>query len=280
MKRILLNLSMIGFLFMGLPGCRKENEPPEARWLVTTCRGQYAGWTDSVNASGWVTGRDVVPLYDPNAMDGFCYPWQGEDSLDFRIEEGIKGINDGKLDRFVHAYSANNCLWVNDKLVGGYYSELCLLPDSILKNILTMQADYGYYQYIFGRFDPERVFTIEALKRFPGLTVVSTDIDCYFHQREEAINTLKMLPTGIAVYLTYGVLSRADVGELAEIKGLKKLNLWCYGMPPSGILKLAKVKNLKEVSFIGGTNCMRLPFFQVFLLRLVRPDCTIEMSKR
>lgn len=280
MKRSALSLLAIGLLLMGLSGCKKENLPSDARWLKTTCRGKYAGWTDSVKTNGWVVGKDIVSLFDPTTMDGFYYPWQGEDSLDFRIEESVKEIDERKSDRLVHAYSAKNCLWVNDKLVGGYYSELCLLPDSTLKNILTIEADYGYYQYISGRFDPERVFTIEALKRFSRLSVISTDIDYYFNQREQAINTLKMLPPGISVYLTYGVLSGEDVGELAGINELKSLNIWCYDMPPRGILQLAKVEKMRELNIIGGVQCKQLPYVQAFFLGLLRPDCSIDLSKR
>ncbi len=268
--------------------CAKERKPvsipdvetAKTHWLHITCRGKYVGWTDSVNTYGWVAGKDAIPLFDPHAMDGFCYPWQGEDSIDFRIEKGIKGITDVELDQYVHAHGANKYLWVDGKLVGGYYSELCLLPDSILKNILTIEADYDYYNYIFEQFDPQRALSIDALKRLPKLSVISADINWWDVQRDRAINTLKMIPSGVDIYLTYGSRSWEDIGELAEIKGLRSLNLWCYGMPPRGILKLAKVENLKRVHFLRGVECRLLPFLQAFLLGIVRPDCKIEVSSR
>ncbi|TKJ39871.1 hypothetical protein CEE36_10085 [candidate division TA06 bacterium B3_TA06] len=272
--------------------CAKERKPvsipdvetAKTHWLHITCRGKYVGWTDSVNTYGWIVGKDVVSLFDPHAMDGFCYPWQGEDSLDFRIEKNMKGITDVELktrdDSTSYGLANNYFLWADGKLVGGYYSELSLLPDSLLKGILTIEADYDYYNNIFGPFDPQRALSIDALKRLPKLSVISADINWWDVQRDRAINTLKMIPSGVDIYLTYGSRSWEDIGELAEIKGLRSLNLWCYGMPPRGILKLAKVENLKRVHFLRGVECRLLPFLQAFLLGLVRPDCEIEMPGR
>ncbi|MCK4334097.1 hypothetical protein KAX06_04845 [candidate division WOR-3 bacterium] len=273
MKKMRLSFSLlaIGLALIGLPGCKKQADSPqpqaEKRWLKITYKGDST-WpiSDSNNITGWKLGEETVYLWNvergfPDVWVGLYYPWQGEDSIDY-------------------TYDAEGFLWVNGKLVGGYYSELCLLPDSILKNILTIEADYNYYNHIFERFDPQRALSIDALKRLPKLSVISADINWWEVQRDRAINTLKMISPGIDVYLTYGSHSWEDIGYLAEIKGLRSLNLWCYGMPPRDILKLAKVENLKRVHFLRGVECRLLPFLQAFLLGLVRPDCEIEMPGR
>lgn len=115
--------------------CAKEKskEPStEERWLRITYEGDSIWWgSNSINITGWKLGEETIYFWDvergfPDAWIGFHYPWQGEDSIDYRYDE-------------------DGLLWVNGKMVAGPYSKLAVLDDSCLINILTLEADYYYF---------------------------------------------------------------------------------------------------------------------------------------
>ncbi|TET21777.1 MAG: hypothetical protein E3J71_08485, partial [Candidatus Stahlbacteria bacterium] len=112
--------------------CKKQIDD---QYLVITREGVFK---QEIDITVWEPGEECVYLGE------FYYPWQGEGSLDYRVEDGL--------------------LWVNGKPVGVNLEEVAFADLSNPEEIVTVYTDAEHM--------PE-------LKRFPNLSAawVSSEID-------------------------------------------------------------------------------------------------------
>lgn len=101
MKRILKALMILGAVLLAL-SCSKEAEEvastPSSEPQPCTLRIYRDGeFERAVDVTDWELGEDVIHLsgYNSYANDSFCYyyPWRGEDSIDYRIDEVYLFVN-------------------------------------------------------------------------------------------------------------------------------------------------------------------------------------------
>ncbi|TET22104.1 MAG: hypothetical protein E3J71_07280, partial [Candidatus Stahlbacteria bacterium] len=182
----------------------------EDRYLIVTEEGEFK---KEVDVTGWEPGEEFVYL-----MSGFVkfyYPWQGEDSLDYRIEDGL--------------------LWVNDKLIGANLEEVAFADLSNPEEILTV-------------IRVERQHMPE-LKRFPNLTAVrvSSEIDDADLKHLAGLTNLRVLDLGATD------ITDAGLGHLSGLTNLRVLDLKDTDITDAGLAHLKGLKNLREL-YLGWTK--------------------------
>ncbi len=173
--------------------CKKQT-------LVITEEGEFKR---EIDITGWDPGEDFVYL---SYWDGgFHYPWQGEDSLDYRIEDDL--------------------LWVNGKLVG---ANLTLVAFTDLSNPEEIVTVYTYAGQL-----PE-------LKRFPNLVAVDAEeiVDADL-KHLEGLTKLRLLELDVTD------ITDAGLAHLKGLKNLRELGLIGTQITDAGLAHLKGLKNLK-----------------------------------
>lgn len=262
MKKIILILATI--LVLSALSCKKEPRLTvcEERWLRITYEGDSIWWgSDSINITGWELGKETIYFWDvergfPDARIGFHYPWQGEDSIDYRYDE-------------------DGLLWVNGKMVAGSYSKLALLDDSCLINILTLEADYYYFIHEVAYPDPLLEINIKGLERFPNLSLLEVDIQEWLGRVPRIIDTLSQIPQDIDIYISYGGSTGAYIRRLTEVRNLKRLFIYSRDLTNWDLIHLISLKGLKRLN----VKMERKPLiWGIWILRVFLPDCDITLS--
>ena len=165
--RFTRSLLAIGIILTVLPGCKKEVESPppehaqpEPRWLRVYHDGEFK-W--EIDVSGWEVGEDVIHLsgYNSYANDSFCYyyPWQGEDSINYRID---------RVYLFVNGIAVGSPLTPRRGLYHTLEDSCYFWKDSILTTWIDLthwnDEDFGW-----GPWD-----------QYPNLKVVRVSVDCHY----------------------------------------------------------------------------------------------------
>ncbi|TKJ37890.1 hypothetical protein CEE36_10910 [candidate division TA06 bacterium B3_TA06] len=226
MKKMRLSFSLlvIGLVLIGVLGCKKE------RWLRVYNNGVFE---DSINVTGWEVNEDVVWL------DYFYYPWQGEDSIDFR--EGLHYFEDETgFDK--HPFFV---LEANGKIVGfrSDYAEVITIPDSNL--ILTITYPNRAYTLRY------KDFSLDDLKRFPNLVGVYLSIDS-----RTGLSKLESIPRRIRLYLHCYTTDDA-LKKLSNYQNIRTL-LIEGDYSHRGVRYLLRLKNLKLLT-TKGVNINDIP---------------------
>lgn len=266
--RLTFSLLAIELLLIGVAGCKKEEEAPkepeETRWLQVTYDGSYVIWQirDSIDITGWKQDEGTVYLWDwergfPDAHIGYRYPWQGEDSIDYRYDE------DGML-------------WVNGKMVAGSYSKLAGMNDSCYENILTLEADYYYFVYEVIYPEPPLEIKIGELKSFPNLSILEVDIMESHNRVSRIIDTLKKIPQDIDIHLSYEGATGRYIRRLSTIKNLKRLFLYSRDLSNWDLVQLIGAKRLERLIVLMEDKTLPWGFW---ILKVFLPDCDIRLNK-
>ncbi|TKJ39872.1 hypothetical protein CEE36_10090 [candidate division TA06 bacterium B3_TA06] len=165
--RFTLSLLVIGLLLIGVLGCKKQAEilssqqaQPEPRTLRIYRDGIFER---KIDVSGWEVGEDVIHLsgYNSCANDSFCYyyPWRGEDSIDYRIDE---------VYLFVNGIAVGSPLNPRRGLYHTLEDSCYFWKDSILTTWIDLthwnDEDFGW-----GPWD-----------QYPNLKVVRVSVDCHY----------------------------------------------------------------------------------------------------
>ena len=165
--RFTLSLLVIGLLLIGVLGCKKQAEilssqqaQPEPRTLRIYRDGIFER---KIDVSGWEVGEDVIHLsgYNSYANDSFCYyyPWRGEDSIDYRIDE---------VYLFVNGIAVGSPLNPRRGLYHTLEDSCYFWKDSILTTWIDLthwnDEDFGW-----GPWD-----------QYPNLKVVRVSVDCHY----------------------------------------------------------------------------------------------------
>lgn len=244
MKKI-LGFTITLCLALLTASCKKEAEEPgpqepefeqsveqqEPRWLVVL----HPEWAfgpkyERIDVTDWEVNEDVVVL------GYFYYPWQGEDTIEFRFENGY--------------------LWVNGRRVGVNLG-IGELEASDVEN-------------------PEEIITahvpwpdIPELKRFPNLTTVKLTLIYWRHKfpKQELRQVLARMPEGVDVYVrtfAYGDFLFSDpnipdciLGMVSRIPNLKGLLVHSDRLTDLGMRHLRRCKNLRSLNLTARrvTSC-------------------------
>lgn len=189
--------------------CKKE------RWLRTYNNGEFE---DSINVTGWEVNEDVVQF----GCD-FYYPWQGEDSIDYRGCEFYQGKKyTYKLPRVF--------LEVNGKIVGFRTDYLADVPDS--SEIMTID-------YCESNFPDSIQYDLSVLKRFPNLIGISIYIDAQTEFRK-----LDSIPSNIRLYLHFSNSTDGSLRSLSQYQNVRVLLLF-GDYTHSGLRHLLKLRGLR-----------------------------------
>ena len=264
--RLSFSLLAIGLVLTGLLSCTGKQKSTqltaEQRWLRITYEGASIRLVrDSINITGWEPGEETVYFWDweqgyPDVLIGYRYPWQGEDSIDYRYDE-------------------DGLLWVNGKMVAGSYSKLAVLDDSCLINILTLEADYYYFIHEVAYPDPPLEINIKELERFPNLSLLEVDIQEWFGRVPRIINTLNQVSQNINIYISYGGSTEEYIRQLTEIRNLKRLYIYSRDLGNWDLLQLLGAKGLKRLN----VKMEKKSFpWGIWVLQLFLPDCDIILS--
>lgn len=187
--------------------CGEPSRVNEPKWLVITREGI---WEKDIDVSGLVPGEDDIELgSDPPLY----YPWQGEDSIDYRTGEGF--------------------LWVNGKLVGVEFRYADLTALKKPQDILTANIN-------------DRTLAIPDLSEFPNLVVATVwPID------DNTAGKLSAIPQKVRLYLNCDELSDTGLARLCTFSNVRGLELGFASeyITPRGIKDLGKLKKLKRFEF-------------------------------
>jgi len=243
MKKI-LGFTITLCLALLTASCKKEAEEPgpqepefeqsveqqEPRWLVVL----HPEWAfgpkyERIDVTDWEPGEDVVSLGEY----GEYYPWQGEDTIEFRFENGY--------------------LWVNGRRVGVNLG-IGELEASDVENpnqIITAHVGWGQ---------------IPELKRFPNLITAKLSMRS-FPREEKYHKSLEEIPEHVRVYVrTFPYdeswwqdpnITDENLAVLAQIKNLRGLNTISDRLTDLGMRHLRRCKNLRQLD-IGARKLTNL----------------------
>ncbi|MBA7617350.1 hypothetical protein ES703_24664 [subsurface metagenome] len=205
-------------------------EVEETRWLVVLHpEWEFGPRYERIDVTDWEPGEDVVSLGEY----GEYYPWQGEDTIEFRFENGY--------------------LWVNGRRVGVNLG-IGELEASDVENpeeIITAHVGWGQ---------------IPELKRFPNLITVKLSMRS-FPREEKYHKSLEEIPEHVRVYVrTFPYdeswwqdpnITDENLAVLAQIKNLRGLNTISDRLTDLGMRHLRRCKNLRSLNLIARrvTSC-------------------------
>lgn len=188
----------------------------------------HAGeFEDSINVTGWEPNEDVVWLSE------FCYPWQGEDSIDY---SGGYYICEGKKYK---EKTPDPFLEVNGKIVGlaiyhpsETYGAFAAFDSTTILTLNYMDPLFDSVQY-----------NLCILQRFPNLVGVDISIDV----RTE-MGKLDSIPSNVRLYLGCGYCTNETLKKLSEYKNIRRLWVGCDSMSEEATRSILKLKGLRELS--------------------------------
>lgn len=172
--------------------CKKEH------WLRVYNNGVFE---HKIDITGWEVNEDLVKL------GGFYYPWQGEDSIDYRGCYFCEG------KKYVEDYAVRYLLEVNGVVVGLYLYDVMLhqVPDhsKILTVVYTGTADSFIRKYGAG-----------VLRAFPNLVGVHISIDSLteFHR-------LDSIPSYLRLYVECSCVSNEAFELLSRHLNIRALEI-------------------------------------------------------
>jgi len=210
---VLAVLALILMSFSVLPSCKKSDnqsvttpqktnevtEEQKDNWLVLTEDGKFK---KKVYVGDWECG-------DYLCLGGFRYHWQGKDSIDYRIEDGL--------------------LWVNSQLVGANLMKIKVSYISHPERILTVIIDK---------------VNLGELQQLSALEAVEVENDSF---SDTALAKLSKLTTLRGLYLWDTNITDADLVHLKKFTNLRELYLITTKITDKGLAHLEGLTNLKEL---------------------------------
>ncbi|MBD3285532.1 hypothetical protein GF338_04265 [candidate division WOR-3 bacterium] len=257
-KGLPVNLSTLCIIALILSLTVTYLQQYENRKIVITCEGKSAG---EIDITGWIPGDELIyfskhsPRFETYS---YYYPWQGEDSLDYRIEDGL--------------------LFVNGKVVGVYLQEILFtdLPNPEL--ILSVYADSedisklkqlpNLVAVIMGKTDDNDLIN---LKDLTNLKLLSFDVKPEI--TDSGLAHLEGLANLRELNLNYADITNAGLTHLQNLMNLRKLNLMYTDITDAGLRHLAGLKNLKELWLTPNITESGIEELQKAL-----PDCNISTA--
>jgi len=177
-----------------------------AETLVVTREGEFQR---EVDVSGWKKGEYFVYLYSESGM-GYYYPWQGEDSIDYRTDE--------------------RTIWVNDKQVGVDLS----LPDP-----LEVEDPRDIVTAILPGYE------ISRAGDYPNLGAVF-----FIGQIEDPAESFEVFPglkNLRGFYFSAGALYEDQMDDVGKCENLVVLDIGVSMLPEGGMDAIARLTELREV---------------------------------
>ncbi|MBN2380752.1 hypothetical protein JXM67_13215 [candidate division WOR-3 bacterium] len=205
--------------------CKKE----EPRTLRIYRNGEFER---EVDVTGWEVNEDVIEL------GMFYYPWQGEDSIDYR------GCYFHGFKKYVeeHPY---HLLEVNGTVTGSIIDMLWNVQDC--KKILTVVYDLG-------SSPPPEKYNLESLMYLPNLIGVSVRIDSV-----EDFKKLDSIPSHLRIYVTCNRVTEEAFEKMSRYNNIRVLEVKARwdSISYSGVKHLWRLKDLRylvslyPIPFVG-----------------------------
>ncbi|MCK4232390.1 hypothetical protein KAX21_05515, partial [candidate division WOR-3 bacterium] len=190
----------IGALFLALAvtECKVQE-----RYLVIAEEGKVK---EEIDLTGWESGEEFVGLYP------FYYPWQGEDTLDWRIDNGL--------------------MWVNGKLIGADLEKIAAedVPDP--EAIISVSTTREH---------------LAELGRFPNLIAVAMQGEI----EDADLEQLKTLSNLKVLYVSWSSVTDAGLAHLTKLANLRVLELLDTDISDTGLTQLEVLKHLRVLNLTG-----------------------------
>lgn len=139
----------------------------------------------------------------------FYYPWQGEDSIDYSLDNALHKVNGGNV-----GVNLSSC--DEESLVISHPEDL-----------ITIRLD---------------IKKIARINRFPGLRVASIQTD---YLDENQIESMESIPSDINLYLIIDNFKNTDLSGLYRLSNLKGLHVNLLDSDNAEFKKFAELKHLR-----------------------------------
>lgn len=285
MKSVLKSALILG-LTVAVTSCREEvnsippQVEPQPRELVVVSDAYMLGhnngeWSrikykDVIftrDISNWVPGEEVIYLPEipedfTDVNYGFYYPWQGEDSICYWYEGGL--------------------LWVNGKMVAGYYFDLMKLENKALENVLSVCIGYSDLPASLDDFSiPSFTITPEELTRFPKLSLLEIGIRDEMGYTHRVLDSIKSFPQDLLLYFNYYNPTNNNIKQLLDFPNLRWLTISeeiSGKMTNAGLMQLRHANKLKRLTLCIDTTISRIKPKTIAKLRKKLPNCKINIQ--